>query len=278
MADRSSDLRLTWESAAPGWAKWEQDFSAGLFEVTETLIDMADVRRGMRVLDLACGAGNQSLQAARRVGSTGRVVASDISATMLAHARRNAAKAGVQNIEFLVSAAEDLDTSQPAVDASICRLGPMLFSSPGKALDAVRQVLRPGGRFAALVFSTPANNPLWAQSMAILLRHTRKSPPASGQPGLFALGGDQVLETVIADAGMTDVKSTVVRAPLNLASATDALNLLQEAAGAYRAVVADLSASEKAEAWGEVHDFLTQWESDNRFRTEFEFKIASGAR
>lgn len=47
-----SELRNTWERAAPGWAKWEHEFSAGLSAATDTLIDMASIRPGMRVLDL----------------------------------------------------------------------------------------------------------------------------------------------------------------------------------------------------------------------------------
>ena len=78
-----SALRETWELAAPGWAKWEHAFSAGLADATDRLIDMAGIEPGMRVLDLACGAGNQTIRAARRVGPNGSVVASDISPTML---------------------------------------------------------------------------------------------------------------------------------------------------------------------------------------------------
>ena len=63
-----SELRKTWENAAPGWAKWEQVFSAGLSDATDTLIDMAGIQPGMRVLDLACGAGSQTIQTAKRVG------------------------------------------------------------------------------------------------------------------------------------------------------------------------------------------------------------------
>src|SRR5262245_1957357 len=104
-----SELRNTWESAAPGWAKWEQPFSAGLSTATDVLIEMAGIRSGMRVLDLACGAGSQSIQVAKRIGPTGRVVAIDISPTMLEHVRRNAIRAGLQTIETLECAAEDLD-------------------------------------------------------------------------------------------------------------------------------------------------------------------------
>jgi ubiquinone/menaquinone biosynthesis C-methylase UbiE len=108
LADNASksELRNTWETAAPGWAKWEQAFSAGLSGATDTLIDMAGIQSAMRVLDVACGAGSQTIQSAKRVGPHGRVVASDISATMLDHARQNAAKAGLQNVETRECAAD----------------------------------------------------------------------------------------------------------------------------------------------------------------------------
>src|SRR5262245_55366988 len=122
----TSALRNTWESAAPGWAKWEHVFATGLSSTTDALMDSAGIQPGMRVLDLACGAGSQSIQAARRVGPNGRVVASDISATMLEHVRSNAARAGLPNIETLECAAEDMQQVEASFDASICRLGLML--------------------------------------------------------------------------------------------------------------------------------------------------------
>ena len=274
-----SELRSTWESAAPGWAKWEHVFATSLSGATDELIDMAGIRPGMHILDLACGAGSQSIQAAQRVGPSGKVVATDISGTMLEHVRRNATLAGLQNVETLECAADELNKTQAApFDASICRLGLMLFPSPREALEAVRDVLKPDARFAALVFTTPAKNPFMAQPMAILLRHAGKSPPAPGQPGIFALGGEGVLERVMKDCGLRDVKTKVVRAPLVLPSASDALQLMQEAAGAYRAVVADLSDEEKSSAWNEVYGCLKQFEADGGFKTELELIIGSGAR
>ena len=267
----------TWESAAPGWAKWEGVFSAGLAGATDVLIDMAGIQPGMRVLDLACGAGSQSIQVAKRVGSDGRVVASDISATMLEHVRRNVLRAGLQNIETLECAADDLDERQALFDASISRLGLMLFPSPQTALKAVRRVLRSSARFAALVFTTPARNPFMAEPMSILLRHAGKSPPAAGKPGIFALGSHGVLEELMKDCGLVDVKSTTVQAPLRLASASDALEMLQQAAGAYRAVVAELGEVERSKAWREVHDSLKRFEAGGGFETEFDFIVVSGA-
>jgi len=273
-----TELRNTWESAAAGWAKWEQVFSVGLVSATEALMDMAGLRSGVRVLDLACGAGSQTIQAAKRVGPNGAVVAIDISTTMLEHVRRNAIAAGLRNVETVECAAEDLDQPQTLFDASISRLGLMLFPSPRRALAAVQCVLKPRARFATLVFTTPANNPFMAQPMAILLRHAGKSPPAPGQPGIFALGGDRVLEELIKDSGLADVKTRTVRAPLRLQSASAALEMMQQAFGAYRAVVAGLGDVEKSRAWGEVYEYLKQFEIGGAFETEFEFIIGSGAR
>jgi ubiquinone/menaquinone biosynthesis C-methylase UbiE len=73
---------------------------------------------------------------------------------MLEHARRNAATAGLQNVEFVECAAEDLEADLIPFDASISRLGLMLFPSPDNALRAVQSVLKPAARFAALVFTT----------------------------------------------------------------------------------------------------------------------------
>jgi ubiquinone/menaquinone biosynthesis C-methylase UbiE len=280
MADDTlkSELRKTWEAAAPGWAKWEHAFSAGLFDATEVLIDKAGIRPGMRVLDLACGAGSQTIQVARRVGPDGKVVASDISTAMLEHVRRSAAAAGLHNIETLECAADDLDATQTPYDAAICRLGLMLFPSPHSALEAVKCVLMPGARFAALVFTTPADNPFMAQPMAILLRHSGKSPPELGQPGIFALGGDGILEHLMKDSGLADVKTTKVRALLSLQRASNALEMMQQAFGAYRAVVADLSDAERSGAWGDVHECLKQFETGDGLTTSFKFIIGSGAK
>ena len=264
-----SELRNIWEKAAPGWAKWEREFSPDLSAATDTLIDMASIRPGMRVLDLACGAGSQTIYTARRVGPSGSVVACDISATMLEHVRQRTAAASLQNIEILESAADDLDETLPPFDAAISRLGLMLFPSPSRALKSLQRVLKPGGRFAALVFTTPDNNPFMSRTMAILLRCAGKTPPKPGQPGLFALGGTRILEDLMRDSGLVQVETKLATASLNLPSASHALEMMQEAFGAYRAVVADLSDTEKSKAWNEVFD---------GFRAQLEFIIGAGAK
>ena len=184
------------------------------------MISAAGVEPGMKVLDVACGAGSQTLRAARRVGTSGQVLASDIAPTMLEYVRATAADAGLDNVRTAEGAAEELRLSPASFDAAICRLGLMLFVLPADAVSAVQAALPPGARFAALVFTTAANNPFMSMPMAILLQHSGDAPPAPGTPGLFALGGEGVLDGLLSESGLTDVttrrcaRRTGCRAPM----------------------------------------------------------------
>ena len=115
----------------------------------------------------------------------------------------------------------------------------MLFVDPAKALVAMRRALRPGGKVAVVVFTTPAANAFMAHPMQILLRHAGKTPPAPGQPGIFSLGVPGVIERLFADSGFVGVEQRTLALPLRMPSATQALAMMQEAFGAYRAVVSD---------------------------------------
>ena len=246
---------------------------------TETMLTMAGVGAGAHVLDLACGAGSQTLRAARRVGVSGRVVANDIAESMLQHVRENARASGLANITTTAAAAEDLDVAAGSFDAVICRLGLMLFLEPVRALGAVQRALRPGGELAAVVFTTPATNQFMARPMQILLRHAGKSPPAPGQPGVFSLGAPGVLEQLLTDSGFVELEQRPLTLSLRMPSATEALTMMQEAFGAYRAVVDDCPEAVRAAAWAEVAEMLKSFETTSAgFVAPAEVLVASGVK
>jgi SAM-dependent methyltransferase len=275
---QKADIRTQWESAAPGWAHWEATIAAWMEPATEAMLAMAGVAAGARVLDLASGAGSQTLQAAHRVGAQGHVVATDIADTMLHHVRENARAAGLTNVTTLAGAAEDLDVAAASFDAVICRLGLMLFAAPAKALAVVRHALRPSGKVAVVVFTTPAANPFMAQPMQILLRHAGKTPPAPGQPGIFALGAPGVLERLLVDSGFVGVEQRTVALPLRMPSAAQALAMMQEAFGAYRAVVSDRPEGVRMAAWTEVAETLKTFETPTGFVAPAEVLVAAGVK
>jgi ubiquinone/menaquinone biosynthesis C-methylase UbiE len=273
-----ADIRTQWEGAAPGWARWEATVAAWMEPTTEAMLTMAGIRAGARVLDLACGAGSQTLQAARRVGPQGHVVASDIADTMLHHVRDNARAAELANVTTVSGAAEDLDVPPGSFDAVICRLGLMLFAEPARALAAARRALRPGGKMAVVVFTTPATNPFMAKPMQILLRHAGRTPPAAGQPGIFSLGAPGVLGRLLVDSGFQDVEQRTLTLLLRMASAAQARAMMQEAFGAYRAVIGDRPEAVQAAAWAEVTETLGSFQTSAGFVAPAEVLAISGAR
>lgn len=274
--DGKHENESIWDSAAPGWAKWESALMGAAAEATEQMLDAANVEMGMKVLDLACGAGSQTIQAAKRVGPTGQVVANDIAKRMLTFAKSNAADAGLTNVETLHGPAEDLSESGLRVDAATCRLGLMLFQSPQDALAAVRSVLVENGRFAVLVVASPQDNLLFSKTMMIALKHAGKTPPPPGSPGLFALSDPARLENLFQAAGYIDTRVEQVVARMSIASVGDALTMMQEAFGAYRAVLADLDDEKRDVAWGEIRDCIGQFSSQGGVNADMTFLLASG--
>lgn len=271
-----AEIREQWEGAAPGWAKWEETVANWIEPATEAMLDMAGVVSGAQVLDLASGAGSQTLRAARRVGSRGHVVACDISDTMLHHVRENARAIRLENVSTMVGAAEELDVPAASFDAVICRLGLMLFVEPAKALAAVRRALKPGGKVAVVVFTTPAANAFMARPMQILLRHAGKEPPAAGQPGIFSLAAPGVLERLLTESGFVSVEQRTIAIPLRMPSAMQALDMMQEAFGAYRAVVSDCPEAVRTAAWAEVAETLERFETATGFEAPGEVLVAAG--
>src|SRR5262245_33004255 len=275
---QTTDIRIQWEAAAPGWASWEATIATWMEPATEAMLSMAGVNDGARVLDLACGAGSQTLRAAQRVGTQGHIVASDIAETMLHHVEENARAASLTNVTTLAGAAEDLDVAAESFDAVICRLGLMLFSNPAKALRAVRRTLRPGGKVAVVVFTTPAANPFMAKPMQILLRHAGKTPTAPGQPGIFSLGAPGVIERLFADSGFVGDEQRPLALALRMPSAAQALAMMQEAFGAYRAVVSDRPEAVRVAAWAEVAETLKTFETATGFIAPAEVLVAAGVK
>ena len=123
MADKSSDLSETYLSSdrADAWHRAKQRREETTGAVTELMLDLADLRPGDRVLDVAAGTGDSSLIAARRVEPNGKVLAVDISANMLERAEASAREAGLTRFETQVMNAEKLDFEANAFDAVLCR-------------------------------------------------------------------------------------------------------------------------------------------------------------
>ena len=265
-----------WQDAAEAWDRWGETLGTWLGPATERMFALADVTTGSAVLDVAAGAGEQSIAAAKRVGPTGRVVASDLSPRILDYAASRALAAGLENLETLVADGETLEVEQGSFDAAVSRVGMIYFPDQQAALARIRNALRSGGKFATIVYSTPENNGFFSRPVGIIRRHAELPPPQPGQPGPFSLGSPGVLEGVLRDAGFEDVVAETVSAPLRLPSATDCLRFERESFGALHQMLGKLDETAKEAAWDEVAEALQEFDGPSGFEGPCELVIAAG--
>jgi ubiquinone/menaquinone biosynthesis C-methylase UbiE len=183
----------------------------------ELLLDAVGAREGDAVLDVATGPGTVARAAARRAGPRGRVVATDVSASMLAVARSKPPVAGGAPIEYVESSAESLAelgaARGGAFDVVLCQQGLQFFPDRGGALRAMHAALRPGGRLGVAVWGAVEENPVFA-AMCDALRDAGAPALAELSVAPFRGPGPRDLAALAADAGFRVVRARWRELPL----------------------------------------------------------------
>lgn len=265
--------REQWQEAAAAWHRWGPFLERWLGAATDRMLDLAGIKAGSLVLDIAAGAGGQTIPAARRAGETGAVLATDSSAAILDHAAAEARAAGLANVATRVLDGESLGVEPASYDAAISRLGLMYLPDKPAALDAARTALRPGGRYSAIVFAEPERNRFFSVPIGIIRRRAELPPPEPGLPGPFSCTG---IGDLLAAAGFAEVEVVRVEAPLRMASAAECTRLERESFGALHQMLAGLGESEREAAWGEITDALREFEDADGFTGPCELLVGAG--
>jgi SAM-dependent methyltransferase len=270
--------RAQWQDAAEAWHRWGPTIEDWLGPATERMLDAAGIGAGNRVLDVAAGAGGQTLAAARRVGPTGHVLATDISPAILAYAAKAATDAGLSNIATRELDGEHLTVDESSFDAVISRVGLIYFPDQAAALAGMHAALKPGGRISAVAYSTAERNGFFAIPVGIIRRRAQLPPPAAGQPGPFSLGGPGIAERVLVQAGFRDVTVETVESPLRMQSATDCVAFEHESFGALHQMLSGLPEPDREAAWAEIGHALAQFDGPDGFVGPCEMLVISGTR
>lgn len=195
------------------WAAHADWFETALAGYDGPFLVAAAIQPGHAVLDLGCGTGVTTRQAARAAAPGGHALGIDLSSQMLAEARRRAEAEGLDNVRFVQGDAQIHPFTTEAFDVAIGRTSAMFFGDPVAALANAGRALRPGGRLVLLTWQGPGPNE-WLVEWATALTGGRGLPtPPPGAPGPFALSDPGHIRDVLAAAGFTGIEVEGVDAP-----------------------------------------------------------------
>ncbi len=271
--------RQQWEDYARGWNDWAPLLETWLGEATDRMLDLAGVETGNQVLDVAAGAGGQSIAAAHRVGPSGAVLATDLSPTILQYGARAAEMEGIKNLSTRELDGEQIhDLEAESFDAAISRVGLIYFPNRQQALTGIHHALRDGGRFGTVTYSTAATNGFFSLPVSIIRERAKLPAPAAGQPGPFSLADPEVLERDLTQAGFRDVEVEVIDAPVRLPSAAECVRFERESFGALHQMLGGMTVDDQNSVWTEIETALNQFDTDDGFVGPCELVIAGATR
>ena len=214
-----------WNSdAGERWASMQARIDTVFAPLTEPAMERAKLVAGEKVLDVGCGSGATTLEAARYVGRDGGVLGIDVSKPMLKLARRRATLGDFTQVELLEGDAS-VQVFQPTFDVLFSRFGWMFFADPVAALTNLKTALVPGGRLLFVTWQRLSKNP-WFLAPVLAIREVVPVDPGEPKPdplapGPFAFSDPERIKQVLGAAGFRDVSVDPLETTMRLAGSGD---------------------------------------------------------
>ncbi|MXM66456.1 methyltransferase domain-containing protein [Streptomyces sp. HUCO-GS316] len=202
------------------WAEHADQFDLALRGYRTRFLRAAAIGPADHVLDIGCGTGEITREAARRAAA-GRVLGVDLSAAMLRVARRRAAAEGLANAEFEQVDAQVHPFAAGEFDLAVSRTGTMFFADLGAAFRNIAHAVRPGGRLVQLVWQPPPRND-WFLALTAAMAAGRDLPaPPPGAPGPFSLSDPDRVRRLLAGTGFAEPDLEPLTAPMHFGADAD---------------------------------------------------------
>ena len=261
--------RYGWDKAA---ASYERFWQAQLAPAQRRLLELAALAPGERVLDIACGTGLVTFPAAEQVGSSGRVVATDISDAMVTSLREQAERRGHGHVTAARMDAEALDVPDGSIDVALCALGLMYVPDPVRALSEMHRVLVPGGRAVVAVWGA-RNRCGWADIFPIVDARVQSEVC----PMFFQLGTGDQLRATMEQAGFVNPTIERISSVLHYDSPEEACGAAF-AGGPVALAYSKFDERTRAEAHAEYLESIAAWRSGDMFDVPGEFVVGTARR
>jgi SAM-dependent methyltransferase len=250
------EQRAAWDGdEGAQWAAHEEHYDGTMRAHSQLLADTAAIAAGEHVLDLGCGNGSTTRDAAR-AASGGAALGIDLSSAMLENARRRAAEEGLSNVTFVQGDAQVHDFGADEFDVVISRMGAMFFSDPVAAFTNVAGATRPAGRLALVAWQRLEDNE-WLTGVRGALAQGRELPvPPAGAPGPFGFADPGKVVTILDTAGFHEVRVDDAALPVCFGTDTDDAYGFVSDLGLVRGLMGDLAPDRQRAALADLRAVL----------------------
>jgi SAM-dependent methyltransferase len=262
VAEGNRDMLTAWDGdEGTHWTEQAERFERAAAPYRRRLLSAAALAPGLRVLDVGCGAGRTTREAAAMVAPDGHVLGLDLSSQMLARAAEQARSEGRDNARFVQADAQVYPFELASFDLAISQFGVMFFADPAVAFTNVSRALAPDARLAFMVWQSLAHND-WARSLRTALSAGRVLPdPPPGAPGPFSLSDPDRLRALLEGAGLERIDVEPVAGDFLVGTDTaDALDFVR-GMGITRTLLADLDDAATAAAMDDLRATLAAHET-----------------
>jgi SAM-dependent methyltransferase len=255
------EMAAAWDGAeGDHWAAHAERYETTASGYWRALVAAVPIKPDATVLDIGCGTGRSTRDAAR-IASSGWVVGVDLSARMLTHARAAASAEGLSNARFEQADAQVHSFPPGAFDLAVSAFGAMFFADPVAAFANIARALRPGGGLALLVWRGLEHNE-WVAAIRDALSVGRALPtPPAGTPGPFGLANRSLTQRVLTDAGFVDVGFNEVTEAIRFGDDADDAFSFVRTFGITTGLTRDLDSARKAAALDALHATLVEHET-----------------
>jgi ubiquinone/menaquinone biosynthesis C-methylase UbiE len=190
------------------WKRNREVFVGALDVITDEIFELYPPAEGARCIDIGCGFGETTQQMAGMVGAGGFVLGSDSSPRFIEDARREAAEAGVENVEFECADAQTA-VWKPEYDYAFSRMGTQFFAAPVPAMRAIRGALKPGGVLRKICWRRKDESPIWVETERVVQQFLSRPEEYDADtcgPGPFSLGNPETLTGILEAAGFAEIE------------------------------------------------------------------------
>lgn len=242
------------------WTELADRYDAAAERIWRRFLDAGVIDAADQVLDIGCGTGQSSRDAAR-LASSGGVVGIDLSRRMLALGGQRAVAEGLANVEFVHGDAQVYPFKDQAFDVAISRFGAMFFADPVAAFANIGRATVPGGRLALLVWQALDRNEWLTEIRGALAVGRELGVPPVGAPSPFGLADPDFVRATLGGAGYTGIELAPIEESIVFGADADDAWTFVRAQGIVKGLTHDLDEGTRAEALSALRRLVEQHEA-----------------